>query len=362
MKLKQINLKGFKSIRELALDLRSLNVMIGANGAGKTNFISVFKLLNEMVAGNFQNAITQGGGAGTFLHFGEKTTSKIEVDLKFGANGYYCAWAPTADGSLFFSKEECLFWGDYTPSVHRELLGSGHKESKLKDIPRRIPRKVPNYVKEALESWRLYHFHDTSDSAKVKKTGEINDNLYLRSDAGNLAAFLYRLKEGGAGSYYETIRDAIRQVAPFFDDFVLRPDPVAKDNIRLEWREKGSDFPFRAAHLSDGTLRFICLAALLLQPTSPSTVLIDEPELGLHPYAITVLASLLKSASTKTQVIVSTQSVPLVNQLQPEDVLVVDRVQGQSTFRHLGSEEMKDWLGDYGLGDLWEKNLLGGRP
>lgn len=362
MKLKQINLKGFKSIRELALDLRSLNVMIGANGAGKTNFISVFKLLNEMVAGNFQNAVTHGGGAGTFLHFGEKTTDEIEVELRFGPNGYHCVWAPTVDGSLFFSKEACLFWGDYKSSVHREFLGSGHKESKLPGAAKRMPRKVPGYVMAALESWRLYHFHDTSDSAKVKKAGEINDNLYLRSDAGNLAAFLYRLKEGGAGSYYEAIRDAVRQVAPFFDDFVLRPDPVAKDSIRLEWREKGSDFPFRAVHLSDGTLRFICLAAVLLQPTSPSTVLIDEPELGLHPYAITVLASLLKSASTKTQVIVSTQSVPLVNQLQPEDVLVVDRVQGQSTFRHLGNEEMKDWLDDYGLGDLWEKNLLGGRP
>src|SRR2546427_3037694 len=158
------------------------------------------------------------------------------------------------------------------------------------------------------------------------------------------------------------MRETITQVAPFFNDFALRPDPTPKESIRLEWREKGSDFPFRAAHLSDGTLRFICLATLLLQPTPPSTVLIDEPELGLHPYAITVLASLLKSASTKTQVIVSTQSVPLVNQLQPEDILVVDRAQGQSTFRHLGSEELKDWLEDYGLGDLWEKNLFGGRP
>ncbi len=362
MKLEKINLKGFKSIRDLDLDLRALNVMIGSNGAGKSNFISIFKLLNEMGAGNFQNAVTHGGGAETFLHFGEKTTDKIEVELRFGANGYYCVWAPTADGSLFFSREECLFWGDYKPSVYREYLGSGHKESQLPDAARKLPKKVPGYVMDSLKTWRLYHFHDTSDSAKVKKIGEINDNLYLRSDARNLAAYLYLLRESRTGSYYEAIRDTIRQVAPFFDDFVLRPDPIAKDNIRLEWREKGSDFPFRASHLSDGTLRFMCLATLLLQPTPPSTVLIDEPELGLHPYAITVLASLLKSASEKTQVIVSTQSVPLVNQLQPEDILVVDRGRGQSTFRHLESKEMESWIEDYGLGDLWEKNLLGGRP
>ncbi len=359
MKLKRIILKGFKSIRELDLELRSLDVMIGANGAGKSNFIGVFKLLNEMVAGNFQNAVTHGGGAGTFLHFGEKATDRIEVELRFGANGYNTIWAPTADGSLFFRREECLFWGDFKTSVHHEVLGSGHKESKLLDTAKRMPKQVPWYVMRALESWRLYHFHDTSDSASVKKIGAVNDNLYLRADAGNLAAFLYLLSEGGSRSYYEAIRDTIRQVAPFFNDFVLRPDPTAKDSIRLEWREEGSDFPFRATHLSDGTLRFICLATLLLQPTPPSTVLIDEPELGSHPYAITVLASLLKSASTKTQAIVSTQSVPLVNQLQPEDVLVVDRAQGQSTFKHLSKEEMKDWLEDYGLGDLWEKNLVG---
>ena len=360
MKLSKITLKGFKSIRELInLQLRPLNVMIGANGAGKSNFISLFRLLNEMVVGNFQNSIVREGGAGTFLYFGEKVTQRIEVELSFGANGYACVWAPSADGSLFFQREECLFFGLYKPE-HREYLGSGHKESKLPQAARGAP--VPKYVLSALEGWKLYHFHDTSDSAGVKKIGDINDNVYLRPDASNLAAFLYRLKEGGSIVHYEAIRDTIRQVAPFFDDFILRADPTNQNKIRLEWREKGSDYPFMAYHLSDGTLRFICLCTLLLQPKPPSTFLIDEPELGLHPYAITVLASLLKSAATNMQVIVSTQSVPLVNQLQPEDILVVDRLERQSTFRHLQTAEMKGWLDDYGLGDLWEKNLLGGRP
>ncbi len=357
MKLNKIILKGFKSIRELELELRPLNVLIGPNGVGKSNFIGAFKLLNEMVEGNLQNSIARGGGAGTFLHFGEKVTDKIEVELHFGANGYFCVLAPAADGSLFFEKEQNLFWGN-SVDRHAEPLGKGHKESKLSpDIS-----PISRYVFPALKSWKVYHFHDTSDTAKVKSIGDINDNLYLRSDASNLAAFLYSLKYGSFKSYYESIRDQVRQVAPFFDDFLLRPDRTNENKIRLEWREKGSDYPFMAYHLSDATLRFICLVTLLLQPHPPSTILIDEPELGLHPYAITVLASLFKSASHSTQLIVSTQSVPLVNQLQPEDIIVVDRTEGQSTFRHLDPEEMIDWLDDYGLGDLWEKNLLGGRP
>ena len=358
MQLNQISIKGFKSIRELDFKLRPLNVMIGANGAGKSNFISVFRLLNEMVVGNFQNSVAQAGGAGTFLYLGEKTTDRIEVQLRFGVNGYNCIWVPSADGTLFFNREYCLFWGDRTPpDGYRELLGTGHKESKLPEKA----TKVSKYVMEALESWRVYHFHDTSDTAKVKKVGDINDNIYLRPDASNLSAFLYTLKQGKK-IYYEAIRDTIRQVAPFFNDFILRPDPNNETKIRLEWREKGSDYPFMAHHLSDGTLRFMCLATLLLQPYPPATILIDEPELGLHPYAITVLSSLLKSASAKTQVIVSTQSVPLVNQLEPENIIVVERIEGQSAFRHLETEEMKDWLDDYGLGDLWEKNIIGGRP
>jgi len=151
-------------------------------------------------------------------------------------------------------------------------------------------------------------------------------------------------------------------VAPFLEDFVLEPLALNQQMIRLEWREKGNDHVFGPGALSDGTLRFICLATLLLQPTLPSTILLDEPELGLHPYAITLLADLLRGASTKTQVIASTQSVSLVNQFEPQDILVVEREDGQSMFKRLEHGAMDAWLEDYGLGELWEKNLLGGRP
>ena len=154
----------------------------------------------------------------------------------------------------------------------------------------------------------------------------------------------------------------MRQIAPFFEEFRLAPSKLNENKIRLEWKEKGSDAYFNASSLSDGTLRFICLATLLLQPQLPAVVLLDEPELGLHPAAVTLLADLLGSAATRTQVIVATHSVTLVNQFEPDSVWTVDREDNQSVFRHLSQTDMSAWLNDYGLGELWEKNVLGARP
>ncbi len=197
----------------------------------------------------------------------------------------------------------------------------------------------------------------------MKKTADINDNRYLRPDGSNLAAFLYYLREKHETSY-SLIRRTVALVAPFFDDFLLEPQRLNTDKIRLEWRHKGSDAYFDVSSLSDGTLRFIALTTLFLQPETyrPSVILVDEPELGLHPYAITMLASLVKQASVKTQVILSTQSPLLLDHFQPEDVLVTDRVDGGTQFTRLESAGLVSWLQDYSLGQLWEKNELGGRP
>lgn len=221
---------------------------------------------------------------------------------------------------------------------------------------------VPYYVYSALSSWVVYHFHDTSLLAGVRRQKPINDNEVLRPDAENLAAFLYRMGHTNLGSYNQ-IRDVVRLAAPFFDDFKLQPVPMNPDLIQLEWQQTNSDYPFRAHQLSDGTLRFMCLATALLQPHRPATMLFDEPELGLHPYALALLADLFKKAALSgTQVIVSTQSAPLLNEFEPEDVIVVERNQGESTFRRLEPNDLSGWLAAYSLGDLWQKNVLGGRP
>jgi predicted ATPase len=191
----------------------------------------------------------------------------------------------------------------------------------------------------------------------------VNDNSYLRADGSNLPAFLYLLKKKNPESY-GLIRDTVRQVAPFFDDFLLKPDPLNEDTIRLAWKHRISDKYFGASALSDGTLRFIVLSTLLLQPhhSLPSIILIDEPELGLHPYAIVLLASLVKQASIKAQVILSTQSPLLLDHFEPRDVLVAERFHGATEIKRLKTARLKSWLEDYSLGQLWEKNELGGRP
>jgi predicted ATPase len=360
--LDKLHVQGFKSIRDQEIELRALNVLIGANGSGKSNLLEVFHLLNRIVDGRLQLYVGDAGGADSLLHFGRKTTKVIELEFFFGRNGYSCKLLPTAEDSLVFGEEKDYFHGSGYDAPYGEYLGSGHLESRLpQEVRAPGRRKIAHHVVAGIKGWRAYHFHDTSDSAAVKQTGDIEDNTTLRADAGNLAAFLYRLQETDR-PHYDALVGTIRLAAPFFDDFALHPTGLNPDKIRLRWRDKGSDGEFSAAALSDGTLRFICLAALLLQPDLPSLVILDEPELGLHPYAINLLADLLYAAATRTQVIVSTQSVTLVNQLGPEDILVADRKGDESVFRRFTEAEITSWLDDYSLGELWEKNVLGGRP
>ncbi|MCL2591304.1 MAG: AAA family ATPase [Betaproteobacteria bacterium] len=349
-------LRGYKSIAECEIELNRLNVLIGANGAGKSNFIGFFRLLNRILDRQLQLAVSEMGGPDALLYFGRKKTEELQAGLYFGENGYRFTLHPTQDNRMMFAHE-ALWWeksGDWHPA-------SGHFETYAEDQKGRT--FIYKYVVPAMRGWRLYHFHDTSRSAFVKQVHGINDNNFLRDDARNLAAFLYRLKFHHE-THYRRIVETIQLVAPFFGDFHLRPTVGNEEKIQLEWTEDGQDVPFPASALSDGTLRFICLATVLQQPEKfmPATILIDEPELGLHPYAITVLAGLMKSVSEHHQLIVSTQSVELVSEFDAEDLIVADKQNEASVLRRLDTDILREWLDEYTLGELWKKNLLGGRP
>ena len=352
--LSHIVIDGYKSIAKCDLQMGCLNVLIGANGAGKSNFISFFRLIATLLDHRLQSMVGKAGGPDALLHFGRKQSEHLKGELYFGNNGYKFALEATNDNRMMFQRE-ALWWnmnGDNS-------VGSGHFES----LAEKHSSRIKDFTLPMMRRWRVYHFHDTSESAKVKQIHRINDNDYLREDGANLAAFLFRLQKNHP-NHYKRIARTIRLVAPSFGDFYLRATPDNQDSIQLEWTEKDHDIPFKASELSDGTLRFILLATVLLQPEEfmPSAIIVDEPELGLHPYAINVLAELIKSASLKHQLIISTQSVELVDQFDVEDLIVVDKQSGASTFRRLEEEQLSEWLQDYSLGDLWKKNLLGGRP
>ena len=355
-KLSRLVLRGYKSIVECDIELGNLNVLIGANGAGKSNFIGFFRLINRILDQQLQVAVGEGGGPDALLHFGRKKTERLVSELYFGDNGYQFTLTPTQDNRMMFAHE-ALWWkphGSWRPRT-------GHFETYAEEQKSRT--RIYRHVVPVIRNWRLYHFHDTSRNALVKQIHGINDNQYLRDDARNLAAFLYRLKNHHEANYRRIVK-TIQLVAPFFGDFHLRPTVDNPEKIQLEWTELGQDTPFTASALSDGTLRFICLATVLLQPDEfmPATILIDEPELGLHPYAITVLGSLMRSVSKEKQLIVSTQSVELVNEFDADNLIVVDKKDGASVFKRLDTELLGEWLDEYSLGDLWKKNLFGGRP
>ncbi len=362
MKIDSIVIKNFKSIKEAKIDLnKGVNVLIGPNGVGKTNFIQFFLMLNNIIEKNLQNYVASSGGAENLLHFGSKVSRSIFFNLDFGDNGYFGTLAPNTEDSLFFIKERAE-WRDFDEYPYKYNIGESNRETKLFDrIKRDKEKKAAWHVAEAIKSWRVYHFHDTGSTSPIKKTNNINDNKYFRPDASNLAAFLYLVSQKHE-DHFKQIESTIRLIAPFFGRFNLEPSALNEENIKLEWQHEGSDKYFNASHLSDGTLRMICLITLLMQPNPPDTIIIDEPELGLHPSAINLLGELIRSSVKKTQLIISTQSVELVNEFTPEDIIVVDRINNASEFRRLKSEELLEWLEEYSLGELWMKNILGGRP
>ena len=361
--LEKLTIKNFKSIREQTLKLGRLNVFIGGNGAGKSNLIKIFPFVRRIILGELELHTGTSGGANGILHFGRKRSPSLMIEMEFGEHdlvkGYRFMLVPTEKDRFVFGEE--AYWiherDQYRARPFERHLGSGYVESKMSTQLEDIPRHI---VKDLL-CYRLYHFHDTSSSADLKQTWNINDNQVFNSNGSNLAAFLYYLQQNQP-DHLRGIEEIVRQVAPYFGGFVLQPTRENTQKIRLEWRHRGSDELWAADTLSDGTLRFICLCTLLLQPTLPAIIILDEPELGLHPAAIVILAALLESASVRAQVLVATQSVTLLNQLTPSEVVTVERENEATVLHPLAEIDQQSWVEGYSLGELWEKNILGARP
>lgn len=359
--LDKLTIRGFKSIRELeAFELHALNVFVGANGAGKSNLISFFRMLQSLIEGNLADYVREAGGISDLLFNGRKATKQMEFATRFGSRGYRFTLKP-GPGEGFALSDEARYY-EHGTTGWWELGDSGDTSSLLvkeaKGASRDSQYSKPVY--RAVSSWKIYHFHDSSATAPMRHAEILEDNKALRYDASNIGPFLLRLRNEER-HYYDEILNASCLVAPYFDDLLLEPQQLGpKTKVALSWTAKGSDYPMQPYHLSDGTIRFICLATALLQPEPPSTIVIDEPELGLHPEAIRILAELIQDAAKRTQLIVATQSPLLLDQFGIADVVVVNRKEGQSTFERLQHDDFSEWLNEYSVGELWAKNVIQG--
>ncbi len=374
-----LTIKGFKSIRDQSIELKRFNVLIGANGAGKSNFIEFFRMLNYMFgtnAGGLQDFVARRGRANSLLYYGARNTRFMDASIQFDAphqwSRYSFSLSWGAPDDLNFASELLEYQREGKDDLPRsKQLGSAHQESIVhrqadsKDDP--TLSNVAKIFRGRLRQVQVYHFQDTSENAYVRLTQDLDRGQYLMSNAGNLAVFLHELKESEP-TYYNRILATCQLVAPFIREFVVDPESSNARYVLLRWMDRSGQV-FGPHQLSDGTIRAIALITALLQPDKrmPSVMIFDEPELGLHPAAAGLVASLLKSASQKHQVIVATQSPVLIQEYAPEDVIVVERHEdllgrGESQFKRLDSKGLGNWITQFNLGQLYEMNVTGGGP
>jgi predicted ATPase len=354
--MNRIDIYGYKSIKELQLTLRPINILIGANGSGKSNFLSFFDFLKQAYNRNLQEYVAL-KGIDTFLHKGDKVTEEISTHLHFANSNAYSFTIKKGDAGLIFTKEG-LWYGNNPYHSNPTDVASFGPESALRY--QTIPRA--GYIRNYLNQLAKYHFHDTGDNSPFSKESNIeNDKYYLYEKGSNLGAYLYNIQKEKP-TVYNLIVKTIQSIAPYFLDFFFRPE--SNGNLKLRWQSKHSTAVYGVNDLSDGTIRFIALTTLFLQPNLPETIIIDEPELGLHPTAIAKLAGLVKSAAAKKcQVIIATQSSDLISHFEPEDIITVDQRNGESIFERLESDKLKIWLDDYTIDDLWKRNIIAtGQP
>lgn len=348
-----IEIEGYKSIRKSRVDLGPINILIGANGSGKSNFLSFFDFLNVLYRRSLSEYVAL-KGADKLLHKGPSVTNTISFRVEFGngTNGYKVR-LQLGDNGFIVLEERLIYDGNENADISRN-----EREARL-FITDNFRSK---YVKKYLNKVRKYHFHDTGIRSSFAKTSNIyNDKHFLYENGENLAAYLFDIKARKPKNYLRIV-DTIQSIAPFFHDFYLEPN--LEGNIRLQWQDKYSSATYGVTDFSDGTIRFIAIATLFLQPNLPDTIVIDEPELGLHPFAIAKLAGMIQAAASKEcQVIVATQSAELIGYFNPEDIIAVDLKNGETQFERLDAEKYAMWLEEYTLDELWKRNIISyGQP
>lgn len=365
-KLNSVEIRGFKSIaynHPITLNLSDINILLGANGAGKSNVIGFFRMLNFMMSGTLQKFIAQTGTSSSALHYGPKVTPRLEGHLSFSNNkgkDFYNFTLSAAAAQRLIIAEENIRWEKHQEDIpYERQLQSNYLESALVDSI----DPTAKMIRKLLAQCKAYQFHDSSSNGALRQASMSGTAQYLQSEGNNLASFLLFLRENYMENYKRII-GSIQMIMPSFGDFYLEPN---NGFVNLNWRDNSAnDYIFTSDQFSDGTIRFIALATLLLQPgkTMPSVIIIDEPELGLHPFAISQLAEMIRDASLHAQIIISTQSAMLIDEFPASCVTIVENSEtsNYTTVRQLDEKNLQLWLQDYSLSELWTKNVIGGQP
>lgn len=365
-RLTRIHVAGFRSLGDVTLDLTPVTVLIGPNGAGKSNLLWALEMTRMLAFEALQLFVSERGGATYLLHYGPQVTEAIDLRLEFATDGrenaYEARLGYGSDESLLFRSERAGFRRAADAPWEWYSLGSGHRESRLREEADK--HATPRTVRWLLRQLNFYHFHDTSRLSPLR-TRTYNDSTdsYLRADGSNLPAYLLTLQSStdpGDQAAWKRVQGLVHRVAPFIRE--LSPQVDAR-GVHLDWvDERGAKFG--PAHMSDGTLRALALLTALGQPSSrlPLLSCVDEPELGLHPAALRLLCGIIRSVAAQHQVIVATQSPIVLDAFEPGEVVVTERDGAATVVRRLEEAALGEWLTEYTLSDLYDKNLLGGQP
>jgi predicted ATPase len=374
-----IKIEGFRRLFSVELEMRNLTVMIGANGVGKTTVLEVFSLLAASAKGQLLQQV--GGGLVGMLTRDKADHLAIFINMSVPQHAplrYRFSIVPTRGASYEITHETLTqkndplapepfkhieshrtsirYFNSQTLKLESPKWEHSYFETSLSQVPKMYQQ--PETLRKHLASCTFYGALDVSPRSPVRLPQEMRPAKLPGANGEDLVTCLYDLRETDADRF-EIVEDTLAAAFPDFEKLAF--PPVAAGKLSMTWKDKNFSKPIYVHELSEGTLRFLWLVALLQSRELTAVTLIDEPEVSLHPELLKLLADLMREASNRTQLIVATHSDRLIRFLKPEEVLVCDVEDGLMGVKWGDEFNLEKWLAEYSLDELWAMNILGGR-